>query len=85
MKKLFRLHKGGFLESLETTKEVADIDDILNIVRESYSYYSISSVSISINDRLKDDRLPSDWNGIEYPVYAHNSNHIFIAGYSNFV
>ena len=74
MNKLFRWHRGGLIESLETTIEVTDLDHIKSLVT-----YNIDSLNIkkSAADKIKidnnpiyDDRLPADWTGVEYLVVA---------------
>lgn len=83
MKQLFRFHKGGLQESLNTTIEVKDFFDLTKIVRheldDNYACVSISK------DPIIDTRLPNDWNNAEYMVNVstYNDGNTYPIGYTN--
>lgn len=67
MKKLFRYHRGGLAESIETTIEVSGLYDLKGILASSMPY--IHNVRISLVAD-KDDRLPPEWGGYSRYVLA---------------
>lgn len=67
MRKLFRYHRGGLAESLETTIEVTGLADLRHIL--SVSWPSLRNVRISPREMI-DPRLPSGWRQVSYYVIA---------------
>lgn len=67
MKKLFRFHRGGLAESLTTTREVADLQDLKCVIRSIYPF--VSNIRISLA-KDKDERLPPEWGGHSRYVLA---------------
>lgn len=65
--KLFRSHRGGLAESLETTIKVDGIADLLRHIAEEMPW--AKNVKIR-EEAIKDTRLPSEWNNVSYYVVA---------------
>lgn len=70
MKQLFRFHRGGFQESLDTTVEVSSHKEIETLVRKEFER---PDAKIAVrSDRITDTRLPANWpNSIEFMVTAY--------------
>ena len=70
MKKLFRFHRGGLVESLATTLEVRGVDEIRKIVND-HTLCSGHFKNIRIErEPHADRRLSKEWGGISYYVLA---------------
>ena len=71
METLFRFHRGGFAESLETTTFVTGIEAIKTYLKESdpLMYHELSNIRIK-KEPITDDRLPKEWGSVEYMVVA---------------
>lgn len=70
MKKLFRLHRGGFAESLATTTEVTGLSDMKAKLR-SMLLCPVFYNNIRIDKMpLADPRLPKEWEGVSYYILA---------------
>lgn len=65
--KLFRTHRGGLVESLETTIKVDGITDLLRHIAKEMPW--AKNVKIR-GEAIKDTRLPSEWNNLSYYVVA---------------
>lgn len=65
--KLFRSHRGGLSESLETTIEVDGIADLVRHIAKEMPW--AKNVKI-LNEAIEDTRLPSEWNNVSYYVVA---------------
>ena len=66
MKKYFRYHRGGFLESMGTMTEVTCLDDIRELHKDGSQYKNIR-----IGDGVQDDRcVPFGWGDMTYYVVA---------------
>lgn len=72
---IFRKHKGGLLESMETAKEFNDFDEMKEyIVKEHETFYkslgkenapfNVSDVVIDVNDKTDDERI--GWHDTMY-------------------
>lgn len=82
MKHLFRFHRGGLQESLDTTVEVQDVREIELLVRKALDD---ENATVFINDTpIDDDRLPSEWNRTEYMVMVNHTRWgQYPVGYTN--
>lgn len=71
METLFRFHRGGLAESLETTVFVTGLSAIKKYVNDTNPilYKSLSNIRIRKEPYL-DDRLPKEWGSVEYMVVA---------------
>lgn len=69
--KLFRFHRGGLLESLETTIEVEGLLDLVQYIHDTFE--NVENVLI-LKRPIKDTRLPPKWNNISYYVVADFEN-----------
>lgn len=67
MKKLFRFHRGGLAESLDTTVEVKGLCDMARHIKANMTH--VSNIHIS-HAKDKDDRLPPEWGGYSRYVLA---------------
>ena len=86
MKKLFREHRGGLVESLATTiecpKGLADIEEYIRTLEHWRDY--VRKIEI-LPEKLIDNRLPADWGGISYYVLASfNDGNSGVIGMCNF-
>lgn len=83
MKHLFRFHRGGLQESLDTTVEVQDVSEIELLVRKALDD---ENASVFINATpIDDNRLPHEWNHTEYMVMVNHTRWgQYPAGYANF-
>lgn len=70
METLFRFHRGGFAESLETTVFVTGLDAIKTYIKEKEPFYPILKNIRIEKEPYVDDRLPKEWGSIEYMVVA---------------
>ena len=68
MKKYFRFHRGGYMESMETMVEVNNIEDVRKLVEDvGEGYFK----NIHIGDGFEDARcIPYGWGSICYYVLA---------------
>ena len=83
MKKLFREHRGGLKESLETMIEcpngLADIKEYFN--SKQPLYYSNIRMDLS----MRDNRLPEEWGSRQYVVIAETKDmKTVVLGFCNF-
>lgn len=86
METLFRFHRGGLAESLETTVFVTGLSAIKKYVNDTNPilYKSLSNIRIRKEPYL-DDRLPKEWGSVEYKVVADiNWCKGMCIGYTNF-
>lgn len=82
MKYLFRFHRGGLQESLDTTIEVTNKNDIVTATKKELG---VDDLKIYISKKqIIDTRLPNDWNNTEYLVIVNINGTIYPIGYSNF-
>jgi len=86
METLFRLHRGGLSESLETTVFVTGLPAIRKYINDTdpILYDSLSNIRIK-KVPIIDNRLPKEWGSIEYMVVADiNGDKGQCIGYTNF-
>lgn len=86
METLFRFHRGGLAESLETTVFVTGLSAIKKYVNDTNPilYNSLSNIRIK-KEPYVDDRLPKEWGSIEYKVVADFKGYKGqCIGYTNF-
>lgn len=86
METLFRFHRGGLAESLETTVFVTGLSAIKKYVNDTNPilYKSLSNIRIK-KEPYVDDRLPKEWGSIEYKVVADFKGYKGqCIGYTNF-
>lgn len=65
--KLFRRHRGGLSESLDTTVEVKNLKELRKYIKSELGFSS--NVKIK-KDPVKDNRLPPEWGNLSYYVVA---------------
>lgn len=73
MRRLFRFHRGGLAESLETTIEVKGLYELKQILAKELPY--VHNVRIR-RTWIPDDRLPEEWNGGCHYVVADFDGYI---------
>lgn len=86
MEKLFRFHRGGLAESLETTVFVTGLPAIRKYINDTdpILYASLSNIRIR-KEPITDNRLPKEWGGVEYKVVADCKGYNGICiGFTNF-
>lgn len=66
MRKLYRHHRGGLAESLETMVEVCCFEDIERIVREEWGEYCTNINTVYAGD--DSDRIGEEWKETYYVV-----------------
>lgn len=66
MRKLFRHHRGGLQESLDTMVEVSDFSDIEQIVKEEWGDYCTNVNTVFAGD--DSDRINEEWKETYYVV-----------------
>lgn len=84
--KVFREHRGGLAESLETTIECPNgLSDIKAHYKDSILRHFIKDMYIQEN-AIPDDRLPYVWGGKSYNVIARSieNDSEFVIGQCNF-
>ena len=84
--KVFREHRGGLAESLETTIECPNgLSDIKAHYKDSILKHYIKDMYIQEN-AIPDDRLPYVWDGKSYNVIARSieDDSEFVIGQCNF-
>lgn len=84
--KVFREHRGGLSESLETTIECPNgLEDIKAHYKDSILKHYIKDMYIQEN-AIPDDRLPYVWGGKSYNVIARSieDDSEFVIGQCNF-
>lgn len=64
---LFRSHRGSLSESLSTTVEVKGLTDLIEYIKKEMPW--AENVRI-LGEKVKDNRLPPEWNNISYYVVA---------------
>lgn len=71
METLFRFHRGGLAESLETTVFVTGLPAIRKYINDTDPiwYKSLSNIRIK-KEPYVDVRLPKEWGRVEYRVVA---------------
>lgn len=67
MIKLFRYHRGGLAESLDTTVEVMGLHDLRMMLAKEMPFAHNVRISLAAD---KDDRLPPEWGGYSRYVLA---------------
>ena len=85
-KNVFREHRGGLAESLETTIECPNgLSDIKAHYKDSILRHFIKDMYIQEN-AIPDDRLPYVWGGKSYNVIARSTedDYEFVIGQCNF-
>lgn len=85
-KNVFREHRGGLAESLETTIECPNgLSDIKAHYKDSILRHFIKDMYIQEN-AIPDDRLPYVWGGRSYNVIARSTedDYEFVIGQCNF-
>ena len=70
--KLYRESRQLLFDSLETTVEVKNLEEIRNLIQNHWNKIHLGYLN---NIRIKkecifDDRLPPEWNGISFYVIA---------------
>lgn len=86
METLFRFHRGGLAESIETTVFVTGLPAIRKYINDTdpILYASLSNIRIR-REPYVDDRLPKEWGSVEYKVVADFDGHKGqCIGYTNF-
>ena len=86
VKNVFREHRGGLAESLETTIECPNgLSDIKAHYKDSILKHYIKDMYIQEN-AIPDDRLPYVWGGKSYNVIARSieNDSEFVIGQCNF-
>lgn len=73
MRKLFRHHRGGLQESLDTMVEVNDFADIEKIVKEEYGNYCSNVNTIFAGD--DSNRINEEWKETYYVVADFKGGH----------
>lgn len=63
--KTFRKHRGTLSDSLKTTVEVNNLEDIKKHINTTY----LTNIKIK-NNKIEDNRLPGIWNNSQYMVVA---------------
>ena len=66
MRKLFRHHRGGLQESLDTMVEVIDFSDIEQIVKEEWGDYCTNMNTVFAGD--DSDRINEEWKETYYVI-----------------
>jgi hypothetical protein len=87
METLFRFHRGGLAESLETTVFVTGRPAIRKYIKDTdpIFYASLSNIRI-MKEPYVDERLPKEWGSIEYMVVADFEGYKGISiGFTNFL
>lgn len=86
METLFRFHRGGLAESLETTVFVTGLPAIRKYIKDTdpIFYASLSNIRIR-KEPYVDNRLPKEWGSVEYKVVADfNGYNGQCIGFANF-
>lgn len=86
METLFRFHRGGLAESLETTVFVTGLPAIRKYINDTdpILYASLSNIRIK-KEPITDNRLLKEWGSVEYKVVADiNGYNGQCIGYTNF-
>lgn len=86
METLFRFHRGGLAESLETTVFVTGLSAIRKYINDTdpILYSSLKNLRIR-KEHYVDKRLPKEWGKIEYMVVADLDGYKGqCIGYTNF-
>ena len=86
METLFRFHRGLLADSLETTAFVTGLPAIRKYINDTdpIFYASLSNIRIK-KEPITDDRLPKEWDSVEYMVVADFDGYKGqCIGYTNF-
>lgn len=73
MRKLFRHHRGGLQESLDTMVEVSYFSDIEQIVKEEWGDYCTNVNTVFAGD--DSDRINEEWKETYYVVADLKGGH----------
>lgn len=85
MEKLYREHRGGFKESIETTISIPNKEFLEDHIKNIYELLFEPYDKILIGEPSIDKRLPPEWGDTQYMVYIQKkSGSKYPIGYTNF-